>query len=69
MPDSKYKPPCEFSTHVGAACASQVRTFADLADKLGMDVTYLMRHCNGKVRHLKFWSKDWQKNWILTGIS
>jgi hypothetical protein len=28
-----------FSTFVGAACANQFRTFADLAEKLKMDVT------------------------------
>lgn len=37
MPD-KYKP-----------CSRQMRTFQDLADKLKMDVTDLMRQCNGKV--------------------
>jgi hypothetical protein len=30
-------PPYSFSTHIGAACAKQFRTFADL-----------MRQCNGK---------------------
>ena len=48
MPD-KYKPPCQFSTHIGAACTKQSRTFIDLAAKLKMDVTDLMRQCNGKV--------------------
>jgi hypothetical protein len=33
MPDGKYKPPYEFSTHIGAACARQMRTFQDLAEK------------------------------------
>jgi transcriptional regulator with XRE-family HTH domain len=37
-----------FSTHIGAACAKQFRTFPDLAEKLGMDVTDLMRQCNAK---------------------
>ena len=45
MPDKPYT----FSTHIGAACAKQFRTFADLAEKLNMDVTDLMRQCNGKV--------------------
>ena len=45
MPDK----PCTFSTYIGAACAKQFRTFADLAEKLKMDVTDLMRQCNGKV--------------------
>jgi hypothetical protein len=48
MPD-KYQPPYTFSTKIGAACAEQFRTFADLAGKLKMDVTDLMRKCNGKV--------------------
>jgi ribosome-binding protein aMBF1 (putative translation factor) len=38
----------QFSTHIGAACAKQFRTFPDLAEKLKMDVTDLMRQCNGK---------------------
>ena len=49
MPDSKYKPPYTSSTHIGAACAKQHRTFADLAEKLRMPVEDLMRQCNGKV--------------------
>jgi|HubBroStandDraft_1064217.scaffolds.fasta_scaffold288148_2 hypothetical protein len=49
MPDSKYKPPYEFSTHIGAACASKMRTFPDLAEKLKIDVIDLMRQCDGKV--------------------
>jgi transcriptional regulator with XRE-family HTH domain len=48
MPD-KYKPPYTFSMHIGAACSGQMRTFADLADKLDMDVIDLMRQCNGEV--------------------
>ena len=49
MPESKCKPPYTFSTHIGAACAKNMRTFPDLAEKLKMDVTDLMRQCNGKV--------------------
>jgi transcriptional regulator with XRE-family HTH domain len=49
MPDSKYKPPYTFSTHIGAACATKMRTFPDLAEKLKMDITNLMRQCDGKV--------------------
>jgi hypothetical protein len=41
-----------FSTHVGAACAKQFRTFVDLAEKLKMDVTDLMRQYNGKTPHI-----------------
>ena len=49
MPDQKYKPPYAFSTHIGTVCAQKSRTFQDLAEKLKMDVTDLMRQCNGKV--------------------
>jgi hypothetical protein len=45
MPDK----PHTFSTYIGKACAKQFRTFADLAEKLNMDLTELMRQCNGKV--------------------
>jgi hypothetical protein len=38
----------QFSTHIGAACAKQFRTFPDLAEKLNMPVTDLMRQCNRK---------------------
>jgi hypothetical protein len=48
MPD-KYKPPYMFSTHIGAACTRQFRTFPELVEKLRMDVTEAMRQCNGKV--------------------
>jgi transcriptional regulator with XRE-family HTH domain len=44
MPEPKLY---SFSTHIGAACAKQFRTFADLAEKLNMDVMDLMRQCNG----------------------
>jgi ribosome-binding protein aMBF1 (putative translation factor) len=46
MPEPKLH---SFSTTIGAACAKQMRTFVDLAEKLKMDVTDLMRHCNAKV--------------------
>jgi transcriptional regulator with XRE-family HTH domain len=46
MPDKR---PYTFSTHIGASCARQFRTFPDLAEKLKMDVHDLMRQCNGKV--------------------
>jgi hypothetical protein len=45
MPEPKLY---QFSTHLGAACAKQFRTFADLAEKLKMDVTDLMRQCYAK---------------------
>ena len=45
MPDKPYT----FSTRICAACAKQFRTFADLAEKLNMDLTELMRQCNGEV--------------------
>jgi ribosome-binding protein aMBF1 (putative translation factor) len=38
-----------FSTHIGSACAKQMRTYVDLAEKLKMPVTDLMRQCNAKV--------------------
>jgi hypothetical protein len=37
-----------FSTHIGAACNKQSRTFADLAEKPKMDVVDLMRQCNAR---------------------
>lgn len=40
--------PYQFSTHIGGACAKQFRTFAEIAEKLKMDVTNLMRQCNAK---------------------
>jgi hypothetical protein len=43
------KPPYRFSVTIGANCARQLRTFADLAEKLEMPVEDLMRQCNGKV--------------------
>ena len=48
MADNKFKPPYTFSTHIGAACPRQMRTFVDLAEKLKMDITVLMKQCNGK---------------------
>jgi sulfur carrier protein ThiS len=48
MPDSKYKPLYDFSTHIGAACNTQSRTFADLVDKLRMPVEDVIRQVNGK---------------------
>ena len=40
--------PYQFSNVIGASCARQSRTFDDLAEKLKMNVTDLMRECNGK---------------------
>jgi ribosome-binding protein aMBF1 (putative translation factor) len=37
-----------FSTHIGTACNKQSRTYADLAEKLKMDVLDLMRQVNGR---------------------
>lgn len=48
MQDEKYKPPYVFSTHIGAACARQFRTYTDLAERLEMDITDVIRQCNGK---------------------
>ncbi len=61
MPEIKYKPPYEFSTHIGAACARQMRTFVDLAEKLKMPVEDLMRQCNGKVSPSRFLVKGLAK--------
>ena len=47
MPDKPYKPPYAFSVTIGENCARKMRTFVDLADTLKMDVTDLMRQCNG----------------------
>jgi ribosome-binding protein aMBF1 (putative translation factor) len=44
----KYKPPYAFSVTIGETCNRKMRTFVDLAEKLKMDVTDLMRQCNGK---------------------
>jgi hypothetical protein len=60
MPD-KYKPPYQFCTHIGAACAKQFRTFADLAEKLKIPLEDLMRQCNGKARSSKALVKDLAK--------
>jgi hypothetical protein len=50
---TKYKPPYEFSTHIGSAFAWKMRTFADLAKTLKMPVEDLMRQCNGKTAPTK----------------
>ena len=42
-----YKPPYAFSVCIGEACNRKMRNFIDLAEKLKMDVTDLMRQCNG----------------------
>jgi hypothetical protein len=47
MPDPKYKPPYAFSVTIGETCNRKSRNFIDLAEKLKMDVTDLMRQCNG----------------------
>ena len=47
MPDpNPYRPPYAFSVTIGETCTRKMRTFQDLADKLKMDVTDLMRQCN-----------------------
>ena len=47
MPEKLYKPPYAFSTTIGETCTRKMVTFLDLAEKLKMDVTDLMRQCNG----------------------
>jgi transcriptional regulator with XRE-family HTH domain len=49
MPERKFKPPYQFSVTIGESCARQFRTFQDLAETLKMDITQLMKECNGKV--------------------
>jgi transcriptional regulator with XRE-family HTH domain len=45
MPDPKLY---AFSTYIGNVCNQQMLTFADLAEKLKMDVHQLMSECNAK---------------------
>jgi hypothetical protein len=45
MPEPKLY---SFCTHIGAACARKMVTFADLAEKLKVDVHQLMKECNGR---------------------
>jgi len=40
--------PYQFSNVISASCTRQSRSFDDLAEKLKMNVTDLMRECNGK---------------------
>jgi hypothetical protein len=47
MPPDKYKPPYQFSVTIGETRTRKMRTFQELAEKLTMDVTDLMRQCNG----------------------
>jgi ribosome-binding protein aMBF1 (putative translation factor) len=47
MPEENYKPPYQWSVTIGTACNVKSRDFLDLAEKLKMDVTDLMRQCNG----------------------
>jgi transcriptional regulator with XRE-family HTH domain len=49
IPAKPYKPPYAFSVTIGENYAQQMRTFADLAEKLKMPVEDLTRQCNGKV--------------------
>jgi hypothetical protein len=63
MPDPKpYKPPYAFSVTIGETCARKLRTFQDLADKLKMDVTDLMRQANGHTSPSKAVVKAWQRS-------
>jgi hypothetical protein len=39
--------------------------FQDLAEKLKMDVTDLMRQCNGKTAPTRALVKPWQRNWTF----
>ncbi len=62
MTSSMRDKPYTFSMHISAVCSAQMRTFADLADKLDMDVTDLMKECNGKSHRRKPWSKVCERN-------
>jgi transcriptional regulator with XRE-family HTH domain len=46
---------------IGAACATQFRTFADLAEKPKIPVEDLMRQCNGKASPSKALVKNLAK--------
>jgi transcriptional regulator with XRE-family HTH domain len=68
MPDPKpYKPPYAFSVQIGETCARKMRTFPDLAEKLKMDVTDLMRQCNGKTPPSKALVKGLARELDITG--
>ena len=58
MPEPKL---FQFSTHIGAVCNQKSRTFNDLAERLGMDVTDLMRQCNGQAPPSKALVKGFAK--------
>ena len=61
MPDPKYKPPYAFSVTIGEVCNRKSQTFLDLAEKLKMDVTDLMRQCNGHASPSKALVKGFAK--------
>jgi hypothetical protein len=47
MPDKLYKLPYAFSTTIGESLTRKMMTFHELSEKLRIDVTQLMRECNG----------------------
>ena len=56
-----YKPPYAFSVTIGENCARKMKHFYDLAGALKMDVTQLMRECNGHAPPSKALVKDLAK--------
>jgi hypothetical protein len=56
MPEPKLY---SFSTHIGAVCTRKMVSFVDLADRLKMDVTDLMRQCNAKTPPSKALIRAW----------
>jgi hypothetical protein len=58
-----------FSTTIGVACAPQFISFQELAEKLKMDVTDLMRQCNGKMPPSKALVEAWPGSWTSTSRS
>jgi hypothetical protein len=70
MPDKPYKPPYAFSVTIGENCARKMKSFYDLAGALKMDVTQLMRECNGHASPSKALVKGlWQQSWASTNPS
>jgi hypothetical protein len=65
MPDpNPYKPPYALSVTIGEACNRKARNFIELAEKLKMDVTGLMRQANGHAYPSKALVKGSQGSWI-----
>jgi transcriptional regulator with XRE-family HTH domain len=61
-----YKPPYAFSVTIGETCARKMVTFQQLADRLKVDVSDLMRQCNGKAPPTKALVKGLAKELDIT---